>query len=140
MRIRGGEPGAAHSALPPGHDKAIRFVWDENGEAEVEDAVGRYVLQHGRQAGFERVKETAAKPPTQRRAKAAPEPEEFVHEAQGAEEDLRPLGTYHVLPEAVGDEGGGEEGDQAESGAETVPGARPRASRAGTGRRPRRVT
>ena len=55
MRIGGGVPGTGHSVLRPGAATSDCWVWDAQGEADIDDVIGRVVLELAGRSGLHEV-------------------------------------------------------------------------------------
>ncbi len=84
MRLAGGVPGTGHSVLCPGASDATRWVWDDQGEAEVPEEAASLVLSLAGRSGI-------------RRADVVPEGMNRDEES----DDLHPLGHYTFEPPPV---------------------------------------
>ncbi len=109
MRLAGGVPGTGHSVLRPGMTLPDCWVWDAHGEADVEDAIGQWVLSLAGRSGLHAGGTDAASP--------FEGPEEM-----NDDEDLRPLAHYTFEANAEPDPlGASEPGDAPPSDGKAAP-------------------
>jgi len=115
MRLAGGVPGTGHSVLRPGLALPDRWVWDDQGEAEVEEAVGQWVLQLTGRSGLHE----SGTPLTMTLKETAPEDDD----------DLRPLAHYTFEADPMPEGPGGSEPAEPEAPVPSEPAAKPKSKR-----------